>query len=158
MDLKEVKTCRKCGKELNIENFWIVKKNPNTGTISRKADCKECLSANKGNKPYKRKETLKKEVTTNIIEHKETSNMNFSIDEIAIIKTMIEEYKTKSLNQIVSSNDLIEILKNKANRIKTIINLDTDLKETLKEFSEKNNINMSDSVNYILSEYFKFKN
>jgi hypothetical protein len=80
--------------------------------------------------------------------------INLNAEDIVTLKEIIKEHRSRSNNKPVENN-LIKILTNKSARIKTIVNLETELKDHLKKFSEENNINVSDSINYILSNYFK---
>jgi hypothetical protein len=153
MDTKE---CRTCKRVLDESEFSVVRTS-NEGKKFYRPDCKACMRKTPSNKPIKKNKVITShEITMPKIEkEKEKIIMPFTDNEVEALKIMINEFKNRSLDKVVENNDLIEILKNKTSRTKTIINLDTKLKENLKDFSGKNNINVSDSVNFILSEYFK---
>jgi hypothetical protein len=132
MDTKE---CRTCKKVLPVTEFWIVRNNKATGTITRRADCRDCIQG--GDKQDKKHTAAKVS----------DSNVKFDLD------NPIQKVPTNYKN--VSPIDMLNILKNKSNRVQTIYNVDTDLRKKILDFSKENNINISDAVNYIFFDYFK---
>jgi hypothetical protein len=147
------KECRTCKQSLDESKFSIIRTNKTTGQKFYRPDCKSCIRKNNNTKPNKPHIKKDNRITKDDITMPNLGNkMPFTDIEISTLRLMINEFKNKPT---IDLTNLIEILKNKTSRTKTIMNLDNNLKDNLKSFADTNNINMSDSVNYILSEYFK---
>lgn len=153
----ETKQCRTCGNVLDVSKFSIIKTS-STGKKFYRPDCKTCMRGK-----YSKSKKEKTEILNTDIETADTGNNTVANIETVkpdtkpVIPTPINNKKPSDVKvkKIVRPEDLLNIVTSRSNRIISNFNFDIDVKKNVMTFAKEHKINLSDAINYILSEYFK---
>lgn len=132
-----MKECRTCKKEKE-ESEFSVNRYKSDGTPIYKPDCKACKRKTDKAKPNIKKETVITKSIEPIIVKPVKSDI-FTNEEIKILKLIVSQFK-------------ILPLEDKSNRKPRSINLDNSLFKKVQEFSEKNKLTISDSINLLIAK------
>lgn len=135
--MEQIKKCRTCEKLLDETLFSIIRTDKKTGIVYRRPDCKSCL----GIKPKKQVPKNTPGVFENSVLKQDTKKYNtLTMEETSILRDIIKHFTITEINQ------------DRKNRTPRTFNVDNDLMNRIKIFSDKNNMSISDSINLLISK------